>query len=239
MARGERPLANNPFMQTTFHLRAAAFVAVALAFSCAGCATSYEVKVNSLRRPDFTQQEITSYTIRTRTQVGAEDRLRFQEAAQHIRTALSAKGLFEAPNADSADMVVELDYGLAPARKKREAYQELVLTESQAPPLRQGELAPIADRPMLEFEDAERPVIVHEKQLSICGRQNRPPADGRPPQELFHVYVSIEDESRDIRGYLPVLASVAMDQIGRESGGETTTWLSANDEAIRFIKKGL
>jgi hypothetical protein len=94
-------------------------------------------------------------------------------------------------------------------------------------------------RELVGYAEVERRVIVREKHLSISGRENKPPVAGRPPEEIWRVDVTIADEKGDLRSYLPLLASVAMDMIGRNTHGTVTLSLRSDDEAIRFIRKGL
>ena len=59
----------------------------------AGCANSYEVKIDSLSRPKA--EPAVSYKIQNTNPLVADDSLRYKEAAGLVRTALSGKGLYE------------------------------------------------------------------------------------------------------------------------------------------------
>jgi hypothetical protein len=191
----------------------------------------------SINRLNAETPDHVSYTIRNMVQGAEEHSVRYQEAAQHIRTALSAKGLYEAPPNESADMIVEVDYGIAPPRVKLIEYSRTVLSVPRVG----ADVPSVSDEPrrVIGHEEFARAVVVREKHLSICGRDNKPPTATAPPAEIWRVEVSIEDTGNDLRGYLPILASVAMDEIGSNTDGVTTTRIGGNDEAIRFIKKGL
>ena len=96
------------------------FFLVALATGCRG--TTYAVKVDAsaksaASRPSTDGQ---SYKIRSKNPVLGEENLRYKEAAEYVKTALSGKGLFEAPNTEAADLIVELDYGVDAPRTKIE-----------------------------------------------------------------------------------------------------------------------
>ena len=92
-----------------------------------GCTASREVSVDSQAQPHFTgenQKKPQSYVIRVKphpNQPGSE--LRDREAVEHVKTALSAQGLWEAPNTETADLVVEVDYGIDPARVRFDVMQ--------------------------------------------------------------------------------------------------------------------
>src|SRR5688572_19460030 len=84
-------------------------VAAAAALFLAGCATTHEVKVDSLAKPNA--ENAISYEVRNRNPLVSDDSLRYKEAAGFVKTALSGKGMYEAPPGVKPDMVVDLDYG--------------------------------------------------------------------------------------------------------------------------------
>ena len=61
----------------------------------AGCASSTQVKVDSLAKPNA--EPAVSYEIKNRNPLVADDSLRYKEAAGFVKTALSGKGMYEAP----------------------------------------------------------------------------------------------------------------------------------------------
>ena len=87
--------------------------AVILALFCllvAGCATTHELKVDSIAKPKA--ENAISYEIRNKNPLVADDSLRYKEAANLVKTGLSGRGLYEAPANVKADMVIDLDYGV-------------------------------------------------------------------------------------------------------------------------------
>ena len=83
-----------------------------------GCATTHEVKVDSLAKPQA--EKAISYEIKNKNPLVADDSLRYQEAAAYVKTALSGKGMFEAPPGVKPDVIVDLDYGVGPPQMRRE-----------------------------------------------------------------------------------------------------------------------
>ena len=71
-----------------------------LAVFLGGCASSYEVKVDSISQPQA--KEVASYKIQPRNGSDEPSSLRYQEATNFIKTALSGKGLYEAPADEEA-----------------------------------------------------------------------------------------------------------------------------------------
>ncbi|MFM7751135.1 MAG: hypothetical protein ACKPB0_12065, partial [Opitutaceae bacterium] len=60
-----------------------------------GCATTYELKVDSIAKPRAA--DAISYEIHNKNPLVADDSLRFKEAAGFVKTALSGRGMYEAP----------------------------------------------------------------------------------------------------------------------------------------------
>jgi hypothetical protein len=91
-----------------------ALVSLAAALAFSGCATTYDVKVDSLTKPNA--EQAVSYKIVNKNPSVSEDTLRYKEAVGYVRTALSGKGLYEAPDPEKADLVLAVDYGLGPPK---------------------------------------------------------------------------------------------------------------------------
>jgi hypothetical protein len=88
---------------------------VCLLWVVSGCATSYPVKVEAFSsgRPS----PGLSYRIQLKgVSPDGVVRLRETEAATYVRTALSGRGFYEAPSADRADVVIEVEFGIEPVR---------------------------------------------------------------------------------------------------------------------------
>src|ERR1051326_8674056 len=107
------PIGRSPFGPL---LLAAAVLGVA------GCASYTEVKVDSLAKPNA--EQVVSYEIHNKNPLVADDSLRYKEASGYVKTALSGKGLYEAPANTKPDLVVDLDYGIGPPQTKMETVSE-------------------------------------------------------------------------------------------------------------------
>ena len=105
-----------------------------------GCASVYEVTVDATVQATGVSSPRTSFHIHDAQATPGPRILRHQEIANQIKTALSAQGLYEAPDVQSADIVVEISYGIEPPRVQRVGYQEFIYgrpvpaTERQAVP---------------------------------------------------------------------------------------------------------
>lgn len=228
------------------------FAALA-ALVLAGCATTHEVKIDSLAKPKA--EPAISYEIKNRNPLVADDSLRYKEAANMVKTALSGKGMYEAPEGVKPDMIVDLDYGVGPPQSRKETVSEPIYitipgqirtervqvgTDSQGRPIYQT--ITVQDPPTTEFAGFREyivTVIVYEKYLKLTARENKEQTEGRPQQEIWTVDVISEGESRDIRKSLPVLAAASIDYIGKDSQGQKTVRIKDSSSDIAFVKKGM
>lgn len=226
---------------------------VAVVLLLAGCASTTEVKVDSLSKPSA--EPAISYQIRNKNPLVADDSLRYKEAANMVRTALSGKGMYEAPSNTKPDLTVDLDYGVGPPQMRRETVSEPVYitmpgqirteriqvgTSSTGQPIYQT--VTVQDPPRTEFAGYREymvTVIVYEKYLKLSARENTPAVEGRPQQEVWTVDVTSEGESRDIRKNLPILVAASIDYIGKDSQGQKTIRIKDKGDDVAFVKKGM
>jgi hypothetical protein len=232
---------------------AASLLLAGLAISLGGCASTYEVKVDSLAKPNADQA--ISYEIHNKNPLVADDSLRYKEAAGYVKTALSGRGMYESPPNTKPDVVVDLDYGIGPPTSKVETLSEPIYitipgqirtervqvgTDSRGNPI--FSTITVQDPPSTEFAGFhEYPitVTVYEKYLRLTARENAPAVEGRPPQEIWTVDVTSEGESRDLRKNLPVLVAASIDYIGKDSHGQKTIKIKDGDPGVGFVKKGM
>jgi len=218
-----------------------------------GCATTYEVKVDSLAKPKA--EDAVSYEIKNRNPLVTEDSLRYKEAANMVKTALSGKGMYEAPPNTKPDMVVDLDYGVGPPQMRKETVSEPVYitvpgqirtervqvgTDSGGRPIYQT--VTVQDPPSTEFAGFREyivTVVVYEKYLKLSARENKEIVEGRPQNEIWTIDVTSEGESRDIRKNLPILVAASIDYIGKDSQGQKTIRIKDSSSDIAFVKKGM
>ena len=235
--------------------------AVVLALGGASCSTSsYEVKVDAISKPSETASaakvggELQSYKIKSKNPAVGEENLRYKEAAEYVKTALSSKGLYEAPTQDRADMIVDLDYGIDAPRTKVETvsvpvyaqtgggvrYEQVPVTGPRG--TTSYRTVAVYEPPRTEligYDDMPQQVTIYEKYLRITARENKPASEGRAPAEVWSVSVSTEDESKDLRKYLPILASATADYIGKDSTSQRTIKIKDPSQITDFIRKSM
>lgn len=226
--------------------------AAASASAWSGCGTTYAVKVDAISKP--AAQEAGSYRIKNKNASLPEDNLRYKEAANYVKTALSGRGLYEAPADVTPDIIVELDYGIAPPSVRMEEtsvpvyaqtgggvnYTPMPVTDPKGNvTIRTVPVYEPTRTELVGYRDVITPVAVYEKYLHISARENRQTTEGKAPAEIWSVNTSLEDESKDIRKYLPLLASASMESIGTDTGSQRTIKLKENDQNVGFVKKGM
>lgn len=234
-------------------------LAGACALFWAGCSTStYVVKVDAISKPatddGATTGELQSYKIKSKNPTLGEENLRYKEAADYVKTALSGKGLYEAPSTEKADMIVELEYGMDAPRSKIETvsvpvyaqtgggvrYEQVPVIDSKGnSSLRTVAVYEPPRTELIGYDNVPRQVTLYEKYLRITARENRPGVEGRPPTEVWSVSATAEDESKDLRKYLPIMASATVGYIGKDSSNQRSVKIKDPSQLTDFIKKGL
>ncbi len=155
--------------------------------------------------------------------------LLYAEASRIVMNALQTKGMHAAPRVEKADVIVELEYGVAPPRVSRLLAAGIV--EPPPKPVRAG-VPTETDVSNLRSE-ARGPL---EKRLVLTAREAQRAGD-EPPRTLWSVELSTVDLSNDLRKYLPILATVALDEIGQDSGGALLVRVNENDKSVSLLKK--
>lgn len=218
-----------------------------------GCATTYNFKVDAISNPNV--EPGVSYRVVNRNPEGGVDDLRSQEAAEWVKTALSGKGLYEAASDEDADMIVEIEYGIEEPRTKVSKISTPIYVEVPGAvrfvqmPVKDKDgnvkmvTVAVRDPSTREYAGERESVVVqtvYEKYMRITARENNPEENGdNPGEQVWSVYVTNEDERDDLRQYLPVMASAAIDFIGENSETQQTVKLKDTDDVVTFVKAGL
>jgi hypothetical protein len=229
-------------------------VAVAVLALASGCSSTpaYKVKVDAITKPAPATAQ--SFKIKSKDPRLGDENLRYREASEFVKTALSAKGLYEAPSEEKADMIVELDYGMEAPRSKIERvstpiyaqvgggvrYDSVPVVDSRGNT--SYRTVAVYDTPRSElvgYDDIPRQVTIYEKYLKITARENKAASEGRPPSELWSIHASAEDESKDLRKYLPIMAAATVDYIGQDSSNQKEVRVRGDAPGVIFIRKGM
>jgi hypothetical protein len=244
----------------SIHRRIAMVLAAASVLSLTGCkTTTYHVKVDAISQaadPIGTDAggDHQSYKLKSKNPALGDENLRYKEAAEFVKTALSSKGLYEAPTQERADMIVEVDYGMDAPRTKIETVSVPVYAQTgggvryEQVPVRDARgntsyrNVAVYQPPRTElvgFDDVPRQVTIYEKYLRITAVENKTNSEGRPPAQVWSVNASAEDESKDLRKFLPILASATADYIGKDSAKQKDVKVRDPSQLTEFIRKGM
>lgn len=224
-----------------------------------GCTSAYTLQVDAISQPVppvANAAAARSYRIVPANPSLDTGSLHYKEVAGYVRTALSGKGLYESPDPATADVVVEIDFGMNQPRVKFQQIAEPLIEDSggrmvshtvnSTDPytgLNSGPYTVTTYEPpvvtVVGMGERIKPIIVYEKYLNVSARANRTEPEGRAPPEVWSVNVSAEDESKELRKYLPVLAAATADYIGTNTHEEKDIRLQDSSDSVAFIRKGM
>jgi hypothetical protein len=230
----------------------------------AGCSTTstYTVQIDAITAPDKATAQGTalpqSFHIRSKNPKLDESSLRYKEVSDYVKTALSGRGMYEAPTAELADVVIDIDYGMDAPRVKFQTMSKPMILQTggdtktetverivQDPNgnavivTQKMEVYVPGSTEVVGVQEEVTPVIVYEKYLKVSARENKEAVEGRAPPEVWSVNVSAEDMSQELRKYIPILASASADYIGTNTKESKPVKVGENDEAVKFVKKGM
>ncbi|MGH8016808.1 MAG: hypothetical protein ACREIA_00715 [Opitutaceae bacterium] len=240
------------FRSLSFSLRTVVLLlAVAGAFFSAGCTRTYNVKVDAIHNPSVVGGH--SYKIVPRQQGFEERDPDYAQAVALLKNALGGRGMYEAPNPDEAEVIVEVDYGVGPLRTEIQTERGMmpmstasaVVQQQMNPHRRYGRMGPnsvilpdgrIAE-PIVE-EDTVRAKQVYDKHLSISAREVAVDENGvkSTGKELWRVEVEVEDKKDDMAEALPILVGAASDYIDANTGSQQVIRVSEDAESVVFVK---
>jgi hypothetical protein len=206
--------------------------------------------VDALQNPRAVQSGY-SYRIEASDSSRSND-AHFAEVAALVRTALSGRGMYEAPEGEEPSVIVGLDYGVGPVQTR---LIQTIIPDPGSP----RQIDPISGRSVSGDPNARlgsvgtrsgisgsstgpgyREDFFSEKYLTIVGRASSPTAAAAEPRiELWRVHVTVEDDGDDIANYIAVLAAAAADYIGTDTQEKQRLRVSERDEVVDFIKQGL
>ena len=254
VARGR--LAGEDFMETPVMLSKTVWAGIAclgtMLLFTAGCSSTYSFKVDAISNPESEGHE--SFKI-----VSSDPNLRvgdleFKELSDYVKTALSGKGLYEAPDAASADMVIDLSYGMGepmvdfkshtapviakiPGTYRRVAVP--VKTTSGGTVMMSRQVYVPGRREIIDMEERMVPVTTYEKFLRLTARDSEEEDASEGSVQVWSIYVKNKDESDDLRKYLPLMAAAAIPYVGENTDSHQEIRMKGSDSDVSFVKAGM
>lgn len=209
---------------------AGAIAAVSLLLT--GCTSLYTLQVESTRQPATSRNtDAVSYQILNFSETATPDgnTLRQKEAEKIIRDALAVRGMYPAPNQERADILLDVQYGVAPAKIDVHDVKQPVVVRS-------GD--PVAPAQLIGYRHGIEARVVQEKYLRITARKNVQTEDGKAPPVLWAVSVKNPEEGVDLRKCLPILAEVASQWSDRNSNGTRSFTATLENGVLVYVSGG-
>lgn len=222
----------------------------ALVFS--GCQNTYSFKVDAINNPEIEGHK--SYWIVNSNPAINEEDLEYKEVVQYVKTALSGKGLYEAPNIESADMIIDVSYGIGEPQVDFKTYSTPVYMEvgggyrtvSQPVKDANGNVRMVTRtiyipprREVVDMQEQVIPITTYEKFLRLTARDNTIQDESEAPVQAWSIYVKNKDESDDLRKYLPLMAAAAVPYVGENTESQEVVKIKDTDESVGFVKAGM
>jgi hypothetical protein len=225
--------------------------------SSVGCEQNetYSIKVDAVQNPEA--QGLESYTIKSSNAQVPEHDIWFKETEEYVKRALDGNGLYEAPDPESADMIVDIAWGVSEPLIEFEVIEEPVTVmdsgQSTTPyPIEDmvahphevgGQSYPTEmhvysppEQEIVRYKKHVRPVTRYEKYLRITARVNDPERKKGRAVQAWSIYVTSKDESDDVRKYLPVLTAASVRYVGKSTEKQEEIQVKGKDEVVAFIK---
>ena len=190
-----------------------------------GCASTTSVKIDAAANP--AAADGFGYTISARDPGRSSD-TRYSGVIAHVHNALASRGMFEAPDPDRADVVIEVDYGEHPPQTKVTTVSQPVVVQPSAMggypgtypgsypgSYSSGNIDPVTGLPRSQvvMVPTQRITYTTEKYIRIRATEN-PKLKRRgdpPPQQVWAVEATLEDESTNFESALPAMIDAAIE----------------------------
>lgn len=227
------PFMPQPYERKSAPAFGAAVAAAALVAGLSGCATgSRTVKVDAFANPEAAPA--FSYALASADPARPSRDVHYTEIVQQVNNALYQRGLFEAPDPASADMVVLIDYGEHPPQTKVTTVSQPVLVSPDplATASGMGTLPSIqtgaypgqypSNRTQVVMAQTTRVTQTSEKYLTLTARENtKPGARGQKTAgNVWAVEATVEDEESSVYECIPAMLEATLDYIGTSTGGQ-------------------
>jgi|GEM_PF-538572 len=198
-------------------------IAISAGLIFGGCKqTTYTFKVDAINNQQLLGNLPESYKL-VSAEINVEDQpLIFEETSDYIKTALSGKGYYEAPDPEQAEMVVAISCGVGgPQTTSFKRVRDPVIGSSTM------------------VEESYYPVTTYEKHLRMESSDIRQLAENKRATQVWSVDIRYSDENSDLKKYIPIMAAAAIPCIGEKTNGQEEIIIKETDPAVSFIKEGI
>lgn len=221
-----------------------------LGLSLGGCAHVYETKADATTPSGEAAQRI-AYSIHEVPTPASPRPIDAAAGKKHVRAALAAKGMDEAPATEKIQVEVTYCYNFREYRRPR-TVAEPVYSSTPGGTYTETELGMDANGimtsrtvtrslPDIPFVDRtrERQVseVLYEKSLHLVAAEKTSTAPGVPPR-VWDISISYEDKDPNLNKAMPLLAAAGCARIGSKTDGPITVRLRSKAEIVAFIDRG-
>ena len=186
----------------------------------AGCATNYMVEVDALKSSNVEEPYESFHIVSADPEIDREVP-QFEAVSKYLKAALSGKGMYEAPDGETADLIIEVSFGIGDPEIE---FEEISV--------------PADGYPGMYVLTEVVPITIYGKFLRISARDNKEIDQLESLEEVWHLYISARDKSSDLEKYLPLLVAAGQDFMGQETKGQVRVKIKDESDAVVFIKGG-
>ncbi len=212
--------------------------------------------VDAINNPDVQVRPGSSFTIiSSDLKIDVKDP-QYDDASRYVKTILSGLGYYEAPDRESADLLVDISYGTEDPHIEFDVRTTIPSTSRVQDILDPTGRSNYPNRPfrvgndpglggnrrytrIVRTEDEIIPKTIYGKFLKITVSENQPLGSKEGRNEAWSVKVINQNESTDIEKYLPLLAAAAIPYVGQRTQSQEKVVLRDRDENVLFVKKGM
>lgn len=235
--------ANRRSSRRFFPASLTSLAALIVAFAATGCSSQYRFAVDAVRQSpaSLPRQSYRLVDARPASEPGDPA---FQQLAADVHTALSSKGLYEAPAGLTPDIVVEVDYGMsAPIHRQCSRTETVmaVMTPGWSSGLNRGFVPGTPGGPQQYLGTREVPYVetTYLKFLRLTARELAPDTGGALGRQVWSLHVTNDDESKDLPHYAHLMVAAAMDYIDQDHAEVRRVVLTRKDRRVTFVERGL
>ena len=186
----------------------------------AGCATNYMVEVDALKSSNVEELYESFHIVSADPEIDREVP-QFEAVSKYLKAALSGKGMYEAPDGETADLIIEVSFGIGDPEIE---FEEISV--------------PADGYPGMYVLTEVVPITIYGKFLRISARDNKEIDQLESLEEVWHLYISARDKSSDLEKYLSLLVAAGQDFMGQETKGQVRVKIKDESDAVVFIKGG-
>ena len=222
----------------------------AVGLSLGGCAHVHDTKVDATAQFGDAAQRL-AYSIHEVPTPASARPIDAAAGKKHVRAALAAKGMDEAPATEKVQVEVTFFYNLREYRRPR-TVAEPVYSSTPGGTYTETELGmdangimtsrtvtrSLPDIPFVErTREREVTEVLYEKSLHLSAAEKTSTAAGVPPR-VWDISISYEDKDPNLNKAMPLLAAAGCARIGSKTDGPITVRLRSKAEIVAFIDRG-